>query len=104
MSTFAGLVLFLLEFAVILYIKFGKVRGDYTPAIICSVILVPILCIFILFAYKFYRDLSGHRIDRLSSKVSDIRKFVGSFDQKPTRQLPSIRYQSRLQNVNVEQI
>jgi len=43
-------------------------------------ILVPIFAIFVLFTYKFYKQLMRHHVDRLDGKLNDLQVYMGDFD------------------------
>lgn len=65
-STVFGIFLFLIEIAILCWVKFwdvGTHQGGtgHKAALVASIILVPIFLIFILFAIHFYRKLVTHK-------------------------------------------
>lgn len=68
-STVLGLFLFLVEVAILCWVKFWDY--SFTAAIAATVIVTPVLIIFVLFAVHFYHSLVVHRCD---TSVTDLEK------------------------------
>ncbi|KAF5290065.1 hypothetical protein FQA39_LY14846 [Lamprigera yunnana] len=76
-STVLGLFLFLVEVAILCWVKFWDY--SFTAAIAATVIVVPVLIIFVLFAVHFYHSLVVHRCDTSLSdleKLEDMKKHL----------------------------
>ncbi|XP_031330361.1 calcium release-activated calcium channel protein 1-like isoform X2 [Photinus pyralis] len=58
---FVGLFLFLVEVAILCWVKFWDY--SFTAAIAATVIVIPVLVIFVLFVVHFYHSLVAHRCD-----------------------------------------
>lgn len=65
-STVLGLVLFLVEIALICGFKFYETSAAWAS----SVILVPVLIVFSVFAIRFYRTLVIHKCEVTQSRIS----------------------------------
>jgi hypothetical protein len=46
-------------------------------------IAVPIFIVFLLFSYKFYKQLMRHHVDRLDGKLTDLQLYMGEFEAQP---------------------
>ncbi|KAF5281862.1 hypothetical protein FQR65_LT14506 [Abscondita terminalis] len=68
-STVLGLFLFLVEVAILCWVKFWDY--SFTAAIAATVIVIPVLILFVLFAVHFYHSLVAHRYD---TSVDDLEK------------------------------
>lgn len=80
-STVLGLFLFLVEVAILCWVKFWDY--SFTAAIAATVIVIPVLIMFVLFAVHFYHSLVVHRCD---TSITDMQKLE---DMK--RQLDEVR-------------
>lgn len=60
-STVIGMSLFIVEVGLICFIKFYPI--SHLAAFAGSFVMTPILIIFVLFTYKFYQSLAGHKTD-----------------------------------------
>ncbi|ERL88513.1 hypothetical protein D910_05899 [Dendroctonus ponderosae] len=76
-STLLGLLLFLAEIAIICWLKFYNVNT--TAAWSATVVLVPILFVFLAFAIHFYRSLVAHKYEismkelkRMNDQIGDV--------------------------------
>lgn len=69
-STLLGLVLFLLEIAILCWVKFY----DISPKAAWSacIILIPVLVIFLAFAMHFYRSLVAHKYEVTVSGIREL--------------------------------
>jgi len=81
-STCLGLILFLLEIGVVFFVKFGQTDYPYV-AYITAAMLVPIFIVFLLFSYKFYKQLMRHQVERLDGKLTDLQLYMGEFEAQP---------------------
>ncbi|KAJ8978348.1 hypothetical protein NQ317_002657 [Molorchus minor] len=74
-STILGLFLFLIEIAILCWVKFWDY--SFTAAIAATVIVIPVLITFVLFAAHFYHSLVVYKCDKSTSdmeKLEDIKK------------------------------
>ncbi|XP_054289390.1 calcium release-activated calcium channel protein 1 isoform X2 [Macrosteles quadrilineatus] len=69
-STLIGLVLFLFEIALLCWVKFYDFSR--VAAWSASVILIPVVIIFILFAVHFYRSLVTHKYEVTASGIREL--------------------------------
>ncbi|KAI5721318.1 hypothetical protein M8J77_019081 [Diaphorina citri] len=69
-STLLGLVLFLLEIAILCWVKFYDI-SEYA-AWSASIILIPVLVIFLAFAVHFYRSLVAHKYEVTVSGIREL--------------------------------
>nr|CAI5848170.1 unnamed protein product [Callosobruchus analis] len=76
-STILGLFLFLIEIAILCWVKFWDY--SFTAAMASTVIVIPVLITFVLFAAHFYHSLVVYKCDTSSSdmeKLEDIKKHL----------------------------
>lgn len=69
-STLLGLLLFLAEIAILCFVKFYDINE--TAAWSASVVLVPILFVFLAFAVHFYRSLVAHKYEMTVSGIREL--------------------------------
>lgn len=69
-STLFGLILFLAEIAILCWIKFFGV--DEYASWSATIVLIPILFIFIAFAIHFYRSLVAHKYETTLSGIREL--------------------------------
>ncbi|XP_063907570.1 calcium release-activated calcium channel protein 1 isoform X1 [Zophobas morio] len=78
-STLLGLLLFLAEIAILCWVKFYDVNK--TAAWSASVVLVPILFIFLAFAIHFYRSLVAHKYEMTVSGIRELERLKEQIEQ-----------------------
>lgn len=78
-STLIGLLLFLAEIAILCWIKFTSI--DETAAWSGSVILIPILFVFLAFAIHFYRSLVAHKYETTLSGIRELELLKEKIEQ-----------------------
>lgn len=69
-STLLGLILFLLEIAILCWVKFYDLNK--TAAWSACVVLIPVLVIFLAFAIHFYRSLMTHKYEVTVSGIREL--------------------------------
>ena len=77
-STVVGLMLFMVEIALLCWVKFFDVSQEAAWA--ATVLLVPIVCIFTLFALHFYRKLVSHKYEITESGIRELEMLKGQLD------------------------
>lgn len=87
-STVFGIFLFLIELAIICWVKLWNVTsGDYKSgqmaAFVCSIMLIPIGIIFIAFAIHFYRSLVSHKFERSEKNLQELEHMVSQLANDP---------------------
>lgn len=78
-STLLGLLLFLAEIAILCFVKFYDISE--TAAWSASVVLVPVLVIFIVFALHFYRSLVAHKYEVTVSGIRELELLKEQIEQ-----------------------
>ncbi|KAG5894150.1 hypothetical protein JTB14_001847 [Gonioctena quinquepunctata] len=78
-STLLGLLLFLAEIAILCWIKFADMNT--TAAWSATVILVPILFVFLAFAVHFYRSLVAHKYETTLSGIRELEMLKDQIEQ-----------------------
>ncbi|XP_011307287.1 calcium release-activated calcium channel protein 1 isoform X1 [Fopius arisanus] len=69
-STLLGLILFLLEIAILCWVKFYDF--SQTAAWSACIVLIPVLIIFLAFAIHFYRSLAAHKYEVTVSGIREL--------------------------------
>lgn len=79
-STVFGIFLFLIELAILCWVKFwdigGKERSGQKAALAASILLIPIGVVFIGFAVHFYRGLVSHKFERSERGLQELESMV----------------------------
>lgn len=82
-STLFGLLLFLLEIAILCLVKFWDIDQNYTKWT-ATIILIPVLFIFIAFAIHFYRSLVTHKYETTVSDLKELELLKDRIEQGRT--------------------
>lgn len=82
-STGLGILLFLMEIAILCWVKFGEINKDSgsgkNAAIVSSAIIAPAGVVFIVFAIHFYRKLVDHKFDRTNRNLEELDRLHAGF-------------------------
>ena len=78
-STLIGLVLFLLEIAILCWVKFYDL--SQAAAWSACIVLVPVLVIFVAFAIHFYRSLMTHKYEVSVSGIRELEILKEQMEQ-----------------------
>lgn len=72
-STVFGILLFLVEIALLCWVKFWELgQNGIIAATSATIILIPIGCIFIAFAVHFYRKLVNHKYENSTKGLHEL--------------------------------
>lgn len=80
-STVFGLVLFMVEIALVCWLQFYK-KSD-PAAWAATALLVPIVCLFLLFALHFYRILVSHKSQLTDLVLDDLNQMYDQLNSAP---------------------
>lgn len=69
-STLLGLILFLIEIAILCWVKFYDLSQE--AAWSACIVLLPVLVIFVAFAVHFYRSLMTHKYEVTASGIREL--------------------------------
>lgn len=78
-STVFGILLFMLEIIILCWVKFWDVGGDNRgkiAALVATIILIPIILVFIAFAVHFYRKVVNHKVERSAQGLQELESMV----------------------------
>ena len=75
-STVLGIFLFLIEIGLICWIQF---YDCYKAQLSITILLVPIVLIFLLFALKFYKNMVSHTYSGFKNEIDDLQSQVQVF-------------------------
>ncbi|XP_055625727.1 calcium release-activated calcium channel protein 1 isoform X1 [Toxorhynchites rutilus septentrionalis] len=78
-STVLGLILFLLEIAILCWVKFYDLNT--TAAWSACIVLIPVLIIFVVFALHFYRSLVTHKYEVSASGIRELEMLKEQMEQ-----------------------
>lgn len=78
-STLLGLILFLLEIAILCWVKFYDLNT--TAAWSACIVLIPVLVIFVAFALHFYRSLMMHKYEVTVSGIRELEILKEQMEQ-----------------------
>lgn len=85
-STLFGILLFMIEIAILCWVKFWDIKssdgsnGGQAAAKVATVLLVPIVGIFICFAVHFYRSLVSHQYEARAKGLEELEGMVTQLD------------------------
>ncbi|XP_075969878.1 calcium release-activated calcium channel protein orai isoform X2 [Anticarsia gemmatalis] len=69
-STLLGLILFLVEIAILCWVKFYDLSN--TAAWSACVVLIPVLIVFLAFAIHFYMSLASHKYEVTATGIKEL--------------------------------
>ncbi|CAD5121055.1 DgyrCDS9595 [Dimorphilus gyrociliatus] len=75
LSTFIGILLFLVEMAILGWIRFLPEAGsgqNKSASIAAIVVIVPVIIIFLLFAAHFYKQLIAHKMQNTAAELEEL--------------------------------
>ena len=77
-STVFGILLFMIEVILLCWVKFWEVQGSdgRVVALIATIILIPIMAVFIGFAVHFYRNIVAHQYERSAKGLEELQVMV----------------------------
>lgn len=78
-STLLGLLLFLAEIAILCWIKFFGI--DEYASWSATIVLIPILFVFLAFAIHFYRSLVAHKYETTLSGIRELENLKQQIEQ-----------------------
>ncbi len=81
-STALGIILFLVQMALLIWVRFLPVNT--IAPIVSSVIFIPVILVFILFGIHFYKRLITHEYHRATHEIEEIEAMAKELN---TRQL-----------------
>lgn len=82
-STLIGLLLFLAEIAILCLVKFWDIEASYIKWT-ATIILIPVLLVFIAFAIHFYRSLVTHKYETTVSDIKELEMLKEQIEQGRT--------------------
>lgn len=77
-STGIGILLFLIQMAILAWVRFDN--HTHSASIVSTVIIVPALIIFVVFAVTFYRQLVAHKVERSAKGLEEIETMANQLD------------------------
>jgi len=102
-STCIGLLLFLVEIGVILFVKFNAI-GYTFAAYVTTGMLVPVVIIFTVISYLIHRSRLTHTIERVNDKVVDLHKFLDDAEDGHQPQLATDAAKRETANVELQRV
>jgi len=75
-STVVGIFLFLFELAIIVWVKFWHVDNGWV-AIASTIMLIPVICAFVFFAFHFYRQLVAYKFEKTEKVLHELEVLAG---------------------------
>jgi len=79
-STVLGILLFLVEIAILCWVKFYNLR-THLVAWIATALLIPIICIFLAFAAHFYLKLVSHKSEMYEHNMKELELLKDQLDE-----------------------
>lgn len=85
-STVFGILLFMIEVILLCWVKFWEVGGmdGKIIAVTATILLIPIVAIFIGFAVHFYRNIVAHQYERSAKGLEELQNMVTQLQREPT--------------------
>jgi calcium release-activated calcium channel protein 1 len=89
-STLFGILLFMIEIAILCWVKFWDVgmqdgsKSGQSAALVATLLLVPIVCVFLFFAVHFYRNLVAHEYERSAKGLEELHVMVSQLQTDNT--------------------
>jgi len=77
-STGVGILLFLIQMAILAWVRFDS--HSHSAPIVSTVIIVPALVIFVVFAVNFYHQLIAHKVERSTKGLEEIETMANELD------------------------
>ncbi|GAB6028715.1 hypothetical protein CHUAL_004537 [Chamberlinius hualienensis] len=77
-STLFGILLFLIEIALLCWVKFHII--SHAAAISATVLLVPVVILFLAFALHFYRTLVNHRYETQQLNLAEVEHLANNVE------------------------
>ena len=74
-STGIGILLFLAQMAMLAWVRFHPINQT-GAAIASTVVIIPVLIVFVAFAIHFYRQLIAHRYERSTKGLEELENIV----------------------------
>ena len=89
-STVFGIFLFLIELAILCWVKFWD-QGDAgtTASLAATIMLVPIGIVFVGFAVHFYRTLVSHKFERSERCLQELESMISNLQNDGSGGQPS---------------
>ena len=80
LSCFAGILLFLVEIAILCWVKFYSL--PHTAAWVATGMLIPIMCVFIGFAALFYMRLVSHKSEVYEDGIKELQLLKDQLEEE----------------------
>lgn len=77
-STVLGLFLFLVEVAILCWVKFWDF--SFRAAMAATIIVIPVLILFIIFVFHFYRSLVVHKCKSTTIDINELEEIRKKLD------------------------
>lgn len=90
-STGIGILLFLVEMAILAWVRFfpkTNTPSAYLAPVASTVIIVPCLFIFVVFAIRFYRQLITHKYERHTQGLEELETMAQELNTNTIGLLP----------------
>ncbi|XP_033212606.1 protein orai-2-like [Belonocnema kinseyi] len=87
-STVLGLFLFLVEVAILCWVKFWDY--SFTAAMASTVIVIPVLIVFVAFAVHFYHSLVVYKCEASVTDMNELENMKRKLDDVTTNQSSSV--------------
>ena len=79
-STGIGILLFLIQMAILAWVRFDSSSHSHSAPIVSTVIIIPALIIFVVFAVNFYHQLIAHKVERSAKGLEEIETMANELD------------------------